>query len=126
MLPQYEQIVGSYLDRETSTYTYMEIAPWNPDNTEVPIGLNVVFGFNKFAGDSIEILCTDKAESPLTCDYYGPFSAEYTPPPAFGDNVAIPISLSGAIAILGALFLVYRRFKNNKLARAVEANERGK
>lgn len=126
MLPQYEQIVGSYLDRETSTYTYLEIAPWNPDNTDVPIGLNVIFGFDKFAGDSIRIVCMDKAENPLTCEYSGPFSAEFTPPPSFGDNVAIPISLSTVIAAGGALFLVYRRTKNNQLARAVESNARDK
>ena len=125
MLPQYEQVVGSYLNRESSTYTYMEIAPWNPDNTEVPIGLNVIFGFNKFAGDSITIVCMDKADAPLTCEYSGPFSADFTPPPAF-DDVAIPISLSAVIAAGGALFMIYRRMKNNQLARAVESNTRGK
>jgi len=117
---------GEYLNGEYSTFTYVEIAPWNPENTEVPIGLNVRFAYDKFAGDSIKILCIDKAEVPLTCDYYGPFSAEFTPPPVFGDNVAIPISLSSVIAASGALFMVYRRFKNNKLARAVESSERGK
>ena len=117
---------GEYLNGEFSTSTYVEISPWNPDNTVIPIGLSVRFAYNKFAGNTIEILCTDKAENPLSCDYSGPFSAEYTPPSVFGDNVAIPISLSGVIAALGALFMAYRRFKNNKLARAVEASERGK
>ncbi len=117
---------GDYLNGEFSTSTYVEISPWNPENTLVPIGLSVRFAYNKFAGDSITIICTDMGEIPLSCEHSGPFSAEYTPPPSFGDNVAIPISLSSAIAAAGALFMVYRRFKNNKLARAVESSERGK
>ena len=125
MIRQFDQVVGSYLNSEMSTSVPVEIAPWNPDNTEVPIGLNVIFGFNKFAGDSITIVCMDKADAPLTCEYSGPFSADFTPPPAF-DDVAIPISLSAVIAAGGALFMIYRRMKNNQLARAVESNTRGK
>ena len=124
--PRFDQEVGNYLNSEYSTSSPVPIAPWNYENTDTEIGLEVIFAFNKFSGDSITILCTDMGEVPLTCEHSGPFSAEYTPPPAFGSNVAIPISLSGAIAAAGALFMVYRRLKNNKLARAVEASERGK
>ena len=124
MLPQYEQIAGSYLNRELSTYSYVNIAPWNPENTEVPIGLNVVFAFDKFAGHSIEIVCMDKADIPLSCDYHGPFSAEFIPPPEF-ENVAIPITISTIVAGGGAAFMAYRRHKNNQLARAVESSARG-
>ena len=117
---------GEHLNGDSSTFTYLEISPWNPDHADGPVGLNVRFAYNKFAGDSIEILCMDKAEIPLTCEYSGPFSAEFTPPPSFGDNVAIPISLSAVIASGGALFMIYKRMKTNQLARAVESKARGK
>ena len=123
--PRFAQEEGQYLNSDYSTSAPVPIAPWNYENTDTEIGLQVVFAFNKFAGDSISIVCTDMGEIPLSCEHSGPFSAEYTPPPAF-DDVAIPISLSTAIATAGALFMVYRRFKNNKLARAVESSERGK
>ena len=124
--PRFNQEDGQYLNSDYSTSAPVPIAPWNYENTDTEIGLEVIFAFDKFAGDSITITCTDMGEIPLICEHSGPFSAEYTPPPAFGDNVAIPISLSSGIAAAGAVFMVYRRFKNNKLARAVEANERGK
>ncbi len=123
--PRFSQEEGQYFNSEYSTSSPVPIAPWNPENTETEIGLEVIFAFDKFAGDSIIILCMDMGEIPLTCEHSGPFSADYTPPPKF-DDVAIPISLSTVIATSGALFMVYRRFKNNKLARAVEASERGK
>ncbi len=124
--PRFTQEEGQHLNSDYSTSAPIAIAPWNPEHADTEIGLEVIFAFDKFAGDSITILCTDMGEIPLTCEHSGPFSAKYTPPPVFGDNLAIPISLSSAIAAAGAIFMVYRRFKNNKLARAVEVSERGK
>lgn len=126
LIPQWTQVQGDYLNRDESRLEAVMVWPWNPQNTQNPIGLNLTFGYNKFAGNNITIVCTDKGSVPLSCEYSGPFSAEFTPPPAFGDNVAIPISLSGIVAALGGLFMSYRRHKNNQLARAVEASERGK
>ena len=123
--PRFTQEEGQYLNSDYSTSAPVPIAPWNYENTDTEIGLNAVFAFDKFAGDSITIVCTDMGEIPLRCMHSGPFSAEYTPPPKF-DDVTIPISLSSGIAAAGAIFMVYRRFKNNQLARAVEASERGK
>ena len=124
--PRFAQEEGQYLNSEHSTSRPVGISPWNPDNADTDIGLEVIFAFDKFAGKSITIICRDMGDIPLSCEHSGPFSAEYTPPPVFGDNVGIPIALSGIIAATGTIFMVYRRFKNNKLARAVEANERGK
>lgn len=123
--PRFAQEDGQFLNSDYSTSAPVPISPWNYESSDTEIGLSVTFAFNKFAGDSITIVCTDMGEIPLTCEHTGPFSAEYTPPPKF-DDVAIPISLSTVIATAGALFMVYRRFKNNKLARAVEVSERGK
>jgi hypothetical protein len=114
----WNETAGSYLDRTRSTWLPIAVAPWNPDNALVEIGLRVSFAFQKFSGDHINILAMDRGE--LICEYNGPFSAEYTPAPVFED-VAIPITLSGVTALAAALFMVYRRFQNNKLARAVEA-----
>ncbi len=124
MFSYFNQTEGDNLNQEFSTHTYVEIAPWNPDNAIAPIGLRVTFAFDKFAGDHIYIVCTDRGENPLSCEHSGPFSAEYIPPPKF-DDVAIPITLSSVVATGGALFMAYRRFKNNQLARAVETNEGG-
>ncbi|MFO7619433.1 MAG: hypothetical protein R6W91_07275 [Thermoplasmata archaeon] len=115
----WNQTVGEYLDRTQSTWMPIPVSPWNPDNAATEIGLRVSFAFNKFSGESINILAMDRGQ--LTCEYNGPFSAEYTPAPVF-DNVAVPISLSSAIAAVAALFLVFRRHSNNKLAKAVEAS----
>ncbi|MDO9537345.1 MAG: hypothetical protein Q7J68_03395 [Thermoplasmata archaeon] len=115
----WNETVGTYLDGTQSTWTPIPVAPWNPENAVMEIGLRVSFAFHKFSGQSINILGMDKGQ--LTCEYTGPFSAEYTPAPEW-ENVAIPISLSTLIAIGAAGILVYRRFKNNKLARAVEAS----
>ena len=125
--PRFTQEEGQHLSIDYSTSKPVEIAPWTvPDNADKDIGLEVTFAFNKFAGESITIVCTDMGEIPLTCEHSGPFSAEYTPPPVFGDDVTIPISLSAIIAAVGAFIMVNRRYNNNKLARAVEASERGK
>ncbi len=115
----WNQTAGNYLDRTQSTWTPIPVAPWNPGNAIVEIGLRASFAFQKFSGQSIRILAMDRGQ--LTCEYNGPFSAEYTPAPVF-DNVAIPIGLSSVIAGVAAIFMVYRRFSNNKLARAVEAS----
>jgi hypothetical protein len=123
--PKFTQEEGQYLNSVYSTSTPVPIAPWNYENTETEIGLLVVFAFEKFAGNSITIVCTDMGAVPLSCEHAGPFSAEYTPPPKFG-SVAIPISLSAIIAGGSAMFMVHRRLKNNQLARAVEATQRGK
>ncbi len=116
----WNETVGNYLVAGESGWTPMPVAPWNPDNAEREIGLRVIFAFNKFSGDTVNILVMDKGQ--LTCEYNGPFSAEYTPAPEW-ENVAIPISLSTMIAVAVAGFMVYRRFKNNKLARAVESSQ---
>jgi hypothetical protein len=115
----WNQTAGNYLDRTQSTWTPIPVAPWNPDNAIVEIGLRASFAFQKFSGQSIKILAMDRGQ--LTCEYNGPFSAEYTPAPVF-DDVVIPIGLSSIIAGVAAIFMVYRRFNNNKLARAVEAS----
>ncbi|MBA3045359.1 MAG: hypothetical protein KKH41_08575 [Candidatus Thermoplasmatota archaeon] len=115
----WNQTAGDYLDTTRSTWIPLPVAPWNPDNAVVEIGLRVSFAFHKFSGYSINILAMDRGQ--LTCEYNGPFSAEYTPAPVFSD-VVIPISLSSFIGIGGAGFMVYRRHSNNKLAKAVEAS----
>lgn len=115
----WNETVGNYLDETQSTWVPIAVAPWNPDNAVMEIGLRVSFAIQKFSGNEITILGMDKGQ--LTCEYNGPFSAEYTPAPAW-ENVAVPVSLSTTIAVGGAVFMAYRRFKNNKLARAVEAS----
>jgi hypothetical protein len=115
----WNQTVGNYLDRTQSTWLPIPVSPWNPENAIVEIGLRVSFAFQKFSGQTINILAMDRGQ--LTCEHNGPFSAEYTPSPIFG-NVAIPIGLSTVIAAVAAVFMAYRRHSNNKLARAVEAS----
>lgn len=115
----WNETVGNYLDEPQSTWVPVAVAPWNPDNAVMEIGLRVSFAFQKFSGNNITILGMDKGQ--LTCEQTSPFSAEYTPAPAW-ENVAVPISLSSFIAVGAAGFMVYRRFKNNKLARKVEAS----
>ena len=113
----WNETAGSYLDRTRSTWMPIPVAPWNPENARVEIGLRVSFAFQKFSGQTINILAMDRGM--LTCEYSGPFSAEYTPAPVFED-VAIPITLSSVMASVAALLMVFRRHTNNKLARAVE------
>jgi hypothetical protein len=116
----WNQTVGNYHDVTQSSWTFIPVEPWiPPDHAVIDIGLRVSFAFYKFSGQSINILCMDKGQ--LTCEYNGPFSAEYTPAPAW-ENVAVPISLSTFIAVGAAGFMAYRRFKNNQLARKVEAS----
>ena len=115
----WNETVGNYLVETQSTWVPIPVAPWNPDNAVMEIGLRVSFALQKFSGQNVNILAMDKGQ--LTCEYNGPFSAEYTPAPTF-ENVAVPISLSAIVAVLAAALLVFRRFKNNKLARAVEAS----
>ena len=115
----WNETVGNYMDVAQSTWLPISVAPWNPDNAAMEIGLRVSFAFQKFSGNNVNILGMDKGQ--LSCEYNGPFSAEYTPAPTW-ENVAVPISLSTVIAVGAAMFMVYRRFKNNKLARAVEAS----
>jgi len=116
----WNETVGSYLDLPQSTWLPIAVAPWNPDNAVKDIGLRVSFALQKFSGNSINILGMDRGQ--LICEYNGPYSAEYTPAPAW-ENVAYPISLSTIIAVGAGGFMTYRRFKNNKLARAVEASQ---
>ena len=114
---------GSYFVEAASGWASFEVAPWYvPENAIMNIGLRVTFAFQKFSGERISIQAMDVGE--LTCMYTGPFSADYTPAPVWED-VVVPIGLSTSVAATAALLLVYRRFKNNKLARAVEANHTG-
>jgi hypothetical protein len=115
----WNETVGNYLDETQSTWLPIPVAPWNPENNDVEIGLRVSFAFQKFSGNNITILGMDK--DLFTCEQTSPFSAEYTPAPAW-ENVAVPISLSTFVAVGAAGFMAYRRFKNNKLARKVEAS----
>lgn len=120
VVPNWDETAGTYFVEGESGWASFEVVPWTvPENAVMNIGLRVNFTFQKFSGDRILILTTDRGE--LTCAYDGPFSAEYTPAPVW-DNVAVPITLSTTVATTGAVFLAYRRFKNNKLARAVEAS----
>jgi hypothetical protein len=116
---KWNQTVGDYLVESLCSWVPIPVAPWNPDNAVMEIGLRVSFALQKFSGQNVNILAMDKGQ--LTCEYNGPFSAEYTPAPTF-DSVAVPIGLSAIVAVLTAVFVVYRRFNNNKLARAVEAS----
>jgi len=55
------------------------------------------------------------------CGYQGPFSADYEIPPFFDDDdVVIPIGISAICALVGALFIVLKRIKSNKMARLIE------
>jgi hypothetical protein len=120
MIIDWNETVGTYLlGPPDSTWLNIPVAPWNPNNADMEIGLRVSFALQKFSGQSISIRAMDRGQ--LTCEYRGPFSAEYTPAPAW-ENVAVPISLSTIIAVCAGGFMAYRRFKNNKLARAVEAS----
>ncbi len=128
---EWEEIEGGYLSREHSTWDPVMIAPWNPENTEKQIGLDIRFGLESFSGDRITITAWDRGtEDPLTgergnllsCSYDGPFSADFTPTPMVR-NYVIPLGLSLIIATIGAIFMTWNRYKNNKLARAVEAVE---
>ncbi len=116
----WNETVGDYLvEPPESAWTTMPVSQWNPEYAAMDIGLRVIFAFSKFSGDTVNILVMDKGQ--LTCEVNTVFSSEYTPAPKWR-NVAIPISLSSIIAVGAAGFMVYRRFKNNKLARAVEAS----
>lgn len=115
----WNETAGGFFDEAGSSWNIIPVLPWNTGNT-TNIGLSVNFAFEKFSGDRIQILVLDRGL--LTCATDGPFSAEYTPAPEW-ENVAIPISLSSVVAVFAAGFLVYRRFKNNKVARAVEASQ---
>lgn len=118
----WNETAGSYLDLTQSTWIPLAVAPWNPDNAVLEIGLRVSFALQKFSGQSINILAMDRGQ--LICEYNGPYSAEYTPAPAWED-VTVPITLSSSIAVGVAGFMAYGRFKNNKLARKVEASHSG-
>lgn len=115
----WNETAGGFFDEAGSSWNIIPVLPWNTGNT-TNIGLSVNFAFEKFSGDRIQILVLDTGL--LTCATDGPFSAEYTPAPEW-ENVAIPISLSTTIGITSAAFMAYRRFKNNKVARAVEASQ---
>jgi len=127
---EWEEIEGSHLNRAQSSWQAVGIYPWNPDYTTL-IGLNVSFAFNSFPGDQISVIALDKGVyDPLTgqnvnflsCDYLGPFSAEFTAPPIIS-NYVVPLSISLFIALAVAAFLTLRRHYSNKLAKAIETKE---
>ncbi len=114
---------GDFLDEDNSYYDPIDIAPWNPDNAIDSVGLNVTFALTTFSGERIKIDAYDMREA--RCGYEGPFSADYEIAPVFdGDDVVIPIGISAICALLGALFIVYRRIKSNKMARLIEGGEK--
>ena len=115
----WNRTAGDQFVEAASGWALLAVPPWNPDNAVMEIGLRVSFAFNKFSGDKVNIFVMDKGM--LTCEVDVPFSAEYIPAPEW-ENVAIPISLSTIVAVAAAGFMAYRRFKNNKLAKAVEAS----
>ncbi len=111
------QTKGDYLDEDNSGYLPVEIDEWEENSIDA-VGLNVSFALIPFSGDIIKINAYDMKEA--RCGYEGPFSADYEIPPYFGDDVVVPIGISFMTAIIGAFFIVYRRMKNNKLARLIE------
>ena len=40
---------GEYLNGDSSTFTYVEIAPWNTDHANGPVGLDVRFAYNNIS-----------------------------------------------------------------------------
>ncbi len=111
--------VGSYWNEDESYYEPVDIAPWNPDNAIDSVGLNVTFALYPFSGEVIKIDAYDMREA--RCGYQGPFSADYEIAPVWdGEDVVIPIGISAICALIGALFIVMKRMKSNKMARLIE------
>ncbi len=110
---------GNYLDEDNSYYEPIDIAPWNPDNAIDSVGLNVTFALTPFSGETIKIDAYDMREA--RCGYLGPFSADYEVPPVWDNgDVIIPISISAICAFIGAMFIIIKRIKSNKMARLIE------
>lgn len=132
-LPQWDEFVGDYLDRQYSVIEFVPVYPWNPW-AATEIGLNVTFAFNSFPGDTIRIVATDRGErldpndeinertNLLSCEFIGPFSAEFSVPPII-DNYVVPLAISFIVALIGAVIMTVRRHYSNKLAKTIEAKE---
>ncbi|MCK4757159.1 MAG: hypothetical protein KAS67_01765 [Thermoplasmata archaeon] len=116
------ETTGNYLIEDDSGYEPVDIYPWNPDNAVDSIGLNVTFSLTPFSGETIRITAYDMQEA--KCGYEGPFSADYEIPPYLKDDVVVPISISAAVAFVGALIITIRRRYSNKLARIIEGSEK--
>lgn len=72
LLIEWEEIVGSHLVREQSSWMAVDVYPWTtPDVSLKEVGLNVTFAFNAFSGDKISVTALDKGLA--SCEYVGPF-----------------------------------------------------
>jgi len=130
---EWVELEGDYLDRDYSVWEAVPVYPWNPWAAKY-IGLNVTFAFNSFPGETISIVGMDKGErldptdttnertNLLSCEFEGPFSAEFTAPPIV-ENYVIPIAISFIVAVVGASIMTVRRHYSNKLAKTIEARE---
>lgn len=57
--PRFEEITGSYLIMDDSSHAPEDIPPWNPYNTDIPIGLNVRLALQPLEGETILIVAQD-------------------------------------------------------------------
>jgi hypothetical protein len=127
---EWDEIEGTNLNRDEISWRAVEIYPWNPDYVKL-IGLNVSFAFTSFPGDTISVIAMDKGTFDevsgqnvnfLSCEYHGPFSAEFAQPPIVS-NYVVPLSISIFLALAVAAFMTLRRHYSNKLAKAIETKE---
>jgi hypothetical protein len=109
----WNETVGNYLDEIQSSWLPIDVAPWNPDNAYIEIGLRVSFAFQKFSGNNITILCMDKGQ--LTCEHKGPFPETSAPPSidpsedTSGFKILIIILIVIIVAIVVGLTIMLKR-----------------
>ncbi|MCK5309823.1 MAG: hypothetical protein KAJ64_04175 [Thermoplasmata archaeon] len=101
---EFEEYTGTYLNRDECDFSPTDISPWNPDNTDISIGLNVVFSLMPLEGETIIIEVADTEGE--TATYEAPMNLNYVSP---DDGIVIDENLMILVVIilmLGAIIVV--------------------
>ena len=104
---RFEELTGSYLNLEETECTYAEIPPWNPDNTDIPIGLDVEFVLLPLEGDTIFIEVADMEGE--TATYESPMDLNFESQEEesiFGETALILIIIIMMLAIIIILIVL--------------------
>ena len=83
--------------------------------TEDILNLRLTFRFHPFDADTIEITCIDTEN--LSAIHVGPFPGS---PGFLIKGAVLPLSISGLVAVGGAVLILVTRLKGNKTAKKVE------